>query len=484
MKKLTAALAALAALAFVASAAAHPLGNFTINRYSRVEPSGDRLYALYVLDMAEIPTFQAKPDVDAKGEAAYGSELATSIAHHVEVKVGGRPVTLAATKHVLAFPPGQAGLRTTRLEVLLASPPLTHGGTVDYRDRNYSGRIGWKEIVVQAGSGAKVTGSSAPSTSISHELLSYPKNLLQSPLDVTEATAQLTPGSGDGSPPTLIPRTVLEQRVGVRAVSDGGFASLITKDHLSVGVILISLAVALFWGAAHALSPGHGKSIVAAYLVGQRGTPRHAVLLGGIVTITHTIGVFGLGAVTLLLSQFIVPDTLYPWLNLLAGLMVVGIGVSVLRSRLRRRRASAHAHKHDSGHDHHHHHGHEHPHDHDHSHDHGHGHSHEVPQSLSARSLVAVGVSGGLLPCPSALVVLLAAISLHRVAFGLVLIVAFSLGLALTITGIGLVAVYAKRVFGRMSMDGGLIRLLPAVSALVILVAGALMTARAIPKIT
>ncbi len=462
MKKLIAILAALAALAFVASAAAHPLGNFTINRYSRIEPSGDRLYVLYVLDMAEIPTFQAKAEVDAKGQAVYGAELAHSLARHVDATVGGAPVGLIPVKHVLAFPPGQAGLRTTRLEVLLASGPLAHAGRLVYRDRNYSGRIGWKEIVVQPGSGATVADSSAPSSSISHELLSYPKNLLQSPLDVTEATAQIAPGSGAGSPPTLIPKDILEQRVGVRAVSDGGFASLITRDHLSVGVILISLAVALFWGAAHALSPGHGKSIVAAYLVGQRGTSRHAVVLGLVVTVTHTLGVFGLGLVTLLLSQFIVPDTLYPWLNLIAGLMVVGIGLSVLRSRLRKRRASGH----------------------DHHHDHGHDHSHEVPDALSMRSLLAVGVSGGLLPCPSALVVLLAAISLHRVAFGLVLIVAFSLGLALTITGIGLVAVFAKRAFGRMSMDGGLIRLLPAVSALVILVAGALMTARAIPKIT
>src|SRR5213079_1689290 len=170
--------------------------------------------------------------------------------------------------------------------------------------------------------------------------------LLQSPLDVTDATALLAPGGGAGSPPTLIPKSVLEQRVGVRAVADGGFAGLITRDHLSIGVILISLAVALFWGAAHALSPGHGKSIVAAYLVGQRGTPRHAVLLGLIVTITHTLGVFGLGLITLLLSQFIVPDTLYPWLNLIAGLMVVGIGLSVLRSRLRKRRASGHDHHH------------------------------------------------------------------------------------------------------------------------------------------
>ncbi len=123
MKKLFVALAALVAtLSFVAGAGAHPLGNFTINRYSRVEPSGDRLYVLYVLDMAEIPTFQAKPDVDARGEAAYGTALAASLAKHVAATIGGRPVALRPVKHVLAFPPGQAGLRTTRLEVLLASP--------------------------------------------------------------------------------------------------------------------------------------------------------------------------------------------------------------------------------------------------------------------------------------------------------------------------------------------------------------------------
>src|SRR5207237_365252 len=156
---------------------------------------------------------------------------------------------------------------------------------------------------------------------------------------------------------------------------------------------------ALFWGAAHALSPGHGKTIVTAYLVGQRGTPRHAALLGLIVTATHTIGVFSLGFVTLALSQFVVPDRLYPWLNLVSGVLVVAIGASVLRSRLRHRNA------HEHGHDRHHEHG------------------------PSGRSLVAVGVSGGLLPCPSALVVLLAAISLHRIAFGLLLIVAFSAGL-------------------------------------------------------
>jgi len=141
---------------------------------------------------------------------------------------------------------------------------------------------------------------------------------------------------------------------------------------------------------------------------------------------------------------------------------VVSIGVSVLAARWRHARAHGHGHHH-----HHHHH-------------HGHGHDNGGP---SFRSLFAVGVSGGLLPCPSALVVLLAAISLHRVAFGLLLIVAFSLGLALSITGVGLVAVAAKRVFARARFDGVVLRALPAVSAAVILLAGVLMTLHALPKV-
>ncbi|OLE44018.1 MAG: hypothetical protein AUI36_23525 [Cyanobacteria bacterium 13_1_40CM_2_61_4] len=226
----------------------------------------------------------------------------------------------------------------------------------------------------------------------------------------------------------------------------------------SFWVIVASIGAALFWGMAHALSPGHGKTIVTAYLVGQRGTSRHAALLGLIVTATHTIGVFALGAVTLLLSQFIVPDRLYPWLNLVSGVLVVTVGASVLRSRWRHRSAHARGHEHD--------------------------HHHHAPDALSRRSLVAVGISGGLLPCPSALVVLLAAISLHRVAFGLLLVVAFSTGLALTITGIGLAAVVARSAFRRFSFEGRLVRLLPTVSALVILVAGLLMTVHALPGVS
>jgi ABC-type nickel/cobalt efflux system permease component RcnA len=427
---------AVAALALPALAAAHPLGNFTINRFSRVEVYGPRLYVHYVLDMAEIPTFQAGHiDVHA---------YANRIARNAHLTVDGRAAALVPRRTALAHPLGAGGLHTTRLEVVLAGPVLHGKSSIAYRDGNYSDRIGWKEIVV---------GADTPSTS--HELRAYPKNLLQSPLDTTSVTTELAPAGGSDVVPALSSGKSLEAP---DRVADSQFASLVGRSHLGVFVILASLAAALFWGAAHALSPGHGKTIVTAYLVGQRGTPRHAALLGLIVTITHTIGVFALGAVTLALSQFIVPDRLYPWLNLASGVLVVGIGASVFWARWRHRRSHAHG-----GHHHH--------------------HAPDPAAGPSMRSLLAVGVSGGLLPCPSALVVLLAAISLHRVAFGLVLILAFSAGLALSITGIGLVAVLARRTFRRLSFDGRLMRLLPAASALVILAAGLAMTVRAVPKV-
>jgi ABC-type nickel/cobalt efflux system permease component RcnA len=471
MKRLVLLAVAVAALAAPAAAAAHPLGNFTINRYSRIEPSGDRVFILYVLDMAEIPTFQARDVVNAEGRGRYADALSARIARGLQLRADGKLLGLSELKHELAFPPGQAGLKTTRLELLLSTRSLVSGrpARVTYRDTNFPGRLGWKEIVVRSSSDARVLVSSAPSASVSDELIAYPKDLLQSPRDVTSATARIVPGTGPGTAPSLLPARTLEQRAAVRNVGDSGFAALIGRGHLSLLVVLASLGAALFWGAAHALSPGHGKTIIAAYLVGQRGRVRHAAYLGGIVTVTHTIGVFALGLVTLALSQFIVPESLYPWLNLVSGLLVVGIGASVFVSRFRRRLAHARAHAH--GQAHHHHHG------------HGHSHSH-VPEEPGLRGLLAVGVSGGLLPCPSALVVLLAAISLHRIAFGLLLIVAFSFGLALTITGIGLVAVLAKRAFTRLSFQGRLVSLLPAASALVILVAGLVMTVHALPKVS
>jgi nickel/cobalt transporter (NicO) family protein len=430
MKKLLVVLVAAAALVAPVAAQAHPLGNFTINRFARVEVAGHRLYVRYVLDMAEIPTYQARQQgVDPN---AYARRIAAGL----HVTLAGRTVTLVPVAHALAFPLGVGGLHTMRLELILRGPLMSGPERLTVHDTNYADRIGWKEILV---------GASA--RSISDELRAYPKSLLQSPLDVTRASGTVAPTSD--AIPGLTRGKALQAP---DRVADSGFTRLIAQGRLSVLVILASLAAALFWGAAHALSPGHGKTIVTAYLIGKKGTARDAAALGAIVTVTHTVGVFALGLVTLALSQWIVPDRLYPWINLTAGLLVVSIGLTVLRARF----------------------GHALQHHHDHHHEH----------DLSRRSLLAVGVSGGILPCPSALVVLLAAISLHRLAFGLVLIVAFSFGLALSITGLGLAAILAKRAFASRSFDGLLLRALPAVSALVIVAAGVAMTVRALPKVT
>jgi ABC-type nickel/cobalt efflux system permease component RcnA len=469
VKRLTVLAIALAALAAPAGAQAHPLGNFTINRYSRIELSGDRIYVLYVLDMAEIPTFQARPEVAAGGPANYASRTAARLLRHVSLTIAGRPVALRELGHALAFPPGQAGLRTTRLEAVYASGPVPSGTQpLRYRDDNFPGRIGWKEIVARADSGARIDSASAPATSASDELRAYPKDLLQSPLDVAEATVTFSPGRGPGVPPTTRSGRALDARVGVRAVADSGFAALIGRDRLPVGVVLVSLLAAVFWGAAHALSPGHGKSIVAAYLVGTRGTRRDAVVLGVTVTVTHTIGVFALGLITLSLSQFVVPEDLYPWLNLISALLVIAVGLGVLSWRLRAWRRRGHHHDHHHGHRHH----------------HGHDHHDAAHRPGGIRGLIGVGVSGGLIPCPTALVVLLAAISLHRIGYGLVLILAFSAGLAATMTGIGLIAVTAKRAFDRIDLETPAIRILPAISALAILGLGLAMTAHALPHVT
>jgi ABC-type nickel/cobalt efflux system permease component RcnA len=437
-------LAVAAALVAPAAASAHPLGNFTVNRFARAEVAGDRLYVRYVLDLAEIPAYQARQE--GVNPRVYGYRIAGNL----HVTLNRRRVLLVPVRHALAYPQGVAGLRTMRLEVILRGPHVTQSSAVGIRDENYAGRIGWHELVV-----------GARTRSASDELRAYPKSLLSSPLAVNSAAGTLKPDDN-----TAVPR--LSSGSSLEAadrVADGGFTRLIGNRHLSLLVVLGSLAAALFWGAAHALSPGHGKTIVTAYLVGRRGTPKDAALLGGIVTVSHTIGVFALGLVTLALSQWIVPDRLYPWLNAVAGVFVVAIGVAVLRSRVRdwlHERSHRRAHR--SG-------------------DHHHSHEHEHEPGSGLKGLLAVGVSGGILPCPSALVVLLAAISLHRLAFGLLLIVAFSLGLALSITAVGLIAVLARSTFARRNFDGLLFRVLPAASAVVIVAAGLLMTLHALPQV-
>jgi ABC-type nickel/cobalt efflux system permease component RcnA len=447
VKRILVAFVVLCALVVPATASAHPLGNFTINHYAGIEVAGSRIYVKYALDLAEIPTYQLGHELRSR---RYPARLAKEL----ELTIDGRPARLTVLRRRVSTRPGAGGLPVLRLDVVYVADRTGHA--VAFSDHAFADRIGWREITLLARDGAEATNATVPTTSESDELHAYPKDLLRSPLDVRSASAGVTPGLHAGPPPSLSLRPAAEH-------TGSRFEALVSQGDLSLGVLLLSFLVAAFWGAAHALTPGHGKALVAAYLVGTRGRPRHAFLLGGTVTLAHTAGVFALGFITLGLSQFIVPERLYPWLTLASGVLVVVVGASVLRQRLRVREA--------------------HHHDHHHDHHHGHDHHHHHDEDLTSKGILGVGIAAGILPCPSALVVLLSAIALHRVGLGLALIVAFSFGLAATITGIGLVAVFARRAFSRMSLEGRLVRTLPALSAALILVVGLVITAKAVPGV-
>jgi nickel/cobalt exporter len=336
---------------------------------------------------------------------------------------------------------------------------------------------------VTHGDGVGLIGIDVASGNTTVELRNYPKDLLKSPLDQRNVTfgavLQLGPAApgydafvaSDGSISTIASRP------------DGGasgskFASLLDRSQSTTIGLILTLLAAMLWGAAHALSPGHGKTIVGAYLVGSRGTPRHAAFLGLTVTITHTAGVVALGLVTLFASNYILPEQLFPWISVFSGVTIVILGLWTLRSRLRGDGVVGHHHHHD--------HGHVHDHGkHEHSHD-GHPHSHLPPdgQRLSMRSLLALGVSGGLLPCPSALVVLLGSIALRRVGYGLALVVEFSLGLAITLTSVGLAFLYAGRLLESRVTASSRVRIVfrygPAVGSLALVMAGAVIILRAL----
>ena len=456
---LLALLGALAlSIAVAVPAFAHPLGNFTINRFSQVSLNGDRIDILYVVDYAEIPAFQEKQRI--AGNATYTDHLVRDLSHSLLLQVGARRMPLLVGDHSVVFLPGQGGLQTMRLQILLsAATPAAGRQSARYRDTNYPGRLGWKEVVVQQMGGARLLTSTAPSKSVSDALRNYPQDLLTSPLDVTEARFTFIPSPIAAAFPSPL---VGQSGRSFSPLADR-LAALIAPPHLSPSLVALSLLTALALGALHALSPGHGKAVMVGYLVGTRGTARHAVGLGLTITATHTAGVFALGVVTIYAASLVTPERLYPWVTLLSGLLIVAIGSALVLSRAR---SAWHGHQH-AGHG-----------------DDGHRHP-----GLGRGGLLALGISSGIIPCPSALVVLLAAISLHRVAFGIVMIVAFSAGLASTLTGIGLALagglplLLRVRRARRARIMTRAARLVPVASALVVTVAGLGLTIQAIPGV-
>ena len=459
------------------SAGAHPLGNFTINHFTRINVGADTLRVRYVIDMAEIPSFQEFQRVTGSGAITptqsqldqYAAQASQRYVNNLLIIIDGSKVPLQVTATRAMLVDAAGGLQTLRVESEFAAVFENHDSSIhqlEFADNNFADRLGWRELVVSAESAVSVFNSTAYGNSISQELKKYPDDMLSSPLNERAGTLSF---STTGVPTNARALTLRNGRT-VSVPSRDRLTELIAVPELTLEVALTSLLIAFLLGGLHALSPGHGKTIVGAYLVGSRGTAKHAAFLGLTVTITHTAGVFALGVATLLASEYVVPERLFPILSLISGALVVGIGTNLLVRRLRSIQRRGHQHGQGLSHSH----GISDP-----TQPHSHGgltHSHLPPgangDNVTWRSLLALGISGGILPCPSALVVLLAAISLHRVGYGLLLVVAFSAGLAGSLTAVGLAFVYGSRFVKSTGKFERLSTIVPVLSALVVTCVG------------
>ncbi|WP_406009838.1 nickel transporter [Streptomyces sp. NBC_00637] len=496
---------AACALALVpsADASAHPLGNFTVNRYDGLVAAPGQLRVDHVEDLAEIPATQAKPDIERLGMTEWARQRCATAATGSTLTVDGRAVTLTAGTAEAVVRPGQAGLDTLRVECRLTAPlPAASGGdtvSLTFHGEGASTGPGWREITAR-GDRMTLADSDVPEKSVSSELTSYPKELLSSPADTSTASVRVRPGGAalveadrDAPAASVLPRGADRW---TRALDD-----LVARQDLTLGFGALALVIAVGLGALHAVAPGHGKTIMAATAAARGGRARmkDVLPLAASVTVTHTLGVVTLGL--LVTAGSAAAPSVIAWLGLASGALVLFAGATLARRAWRGRgpgsphghtrphphphphdghshphepaghtgakspdrqlalvgAATPHTHAHhDPGPDREHDHGHDREHRHDHDHDghhehgpgHGHphththgGHTHTHAVAPTLRGTLLLGFAGGMVPSPSAVVVLVGAAALGHAWFGLLLVVAYGVGLALTLTAAGFAVV-------------------------------------------
>jgi nickel/cobalt transporter (NicO) family protein len=472
-----AAVGLLIVLAPASPASAHPLGNFSINEYVGLTLQRDRVLATAIVDAAEIPTLQDRSLVDtdhdgaiSDGErAAHAAATCRAFAAGLSAQASGERLMWSVASASLTYNPGAGGLAVSRLVCTIAAPAhLGAGTTVSVENMYLADRVGWREMTA-TGDGVRLVNSPLPAQSVSHELRDYPRDVLASPLNVRSARLNLAAGTGsDGVPVALRGDDPVSRAM---AALDRRLAALAGGHTLTPLVGLLAVLLALVLGAGHAALPGHGKTVLAAYLAGKQGRPRDALTVAGTVTLSHTAGVLGLGLL-ITAGTAVAGDAIVGWLGLVSGAVVLVVGASMLVAVIRRHQ---HQHAHDHGH----------PHEHR---DHGH-HDH----NKGRLGLAGIGLAGGLVPSPSALVVLLAAIGLGRTAFGILLVIVYGVGMAATLTGAGLLLLALQRRLSRAGRTGPTVGVragvakaaawlnaaTPAATATLVLLVGAGLAARA-----
>lgn len=557
-----AALALALPLASRADTVASLLGNFTVNQYAGLQLADHQAAIRYTVVFGQLPALRELHLADSNGDGVtsqaerefYVQRLAPTLASQLVLTVDGRRVPLKATHWSTSLPTEQGGF-SLRVDVdfvgdnAIADLAGTH--SVSLSNQNYAGRFGWQEMAITAAQGIQLFDGEGYTTSLTKDLTEALAVLPASgPLGERVVHAMFTSGPLPAGAHPIGPRPFsgsqgssgqsLSQVPSVREstwlqAQTRRIISLIAAPDVGPRYSLLAILAAALLGAFHAFSPGHGKTVVGAYLIGSRGTPRHALILGLTVTVTHTLGVFALGFATLFASEFIVPERLFPVLSLISGLLVLSMGLWMLAQRWKAVRSGLHhdgfgrslettasnfsrfrhvpasqagdtgsrvlsgrlaqgrgpagsvrtyhllgqggtglirtavRHSHLIA---------RHSHAQGVMHSHGGGavHSHLPPgavgEKVTWRGLLALGISGGMVPCPSAMVLLLAAVALNKTGFGLLLVVAFSVGLAITLTAVGLVFLYARDRIGRPSSSARWPQLLPVASAVAITILG------------
>jgi ABC-type nickel/cobalt efflux system permease component RcnA len=459
---------AVAVLALAGPAAAHPLGNFTVNHLTRLTADRDALHVRYVLDLAEIPAFTLDRALDVHGTPPqavlerWASAHAREIVPQLELTLDGREVALVPGASTARTRPGAGGLPTVYFTATYSAAIGAGAHRLTYRDRTEPGRLGWKDVV---------TGDLREPTD---ELRAYPSALAGSPRTIT-AIAGRVDAAGRIAAAAAAPETA--EPAGAPLARSNALSDILAGGAGDPLVVIGALLLAIALGALHALEPGHGKTLLAVSLVGARATPRQALVLASALTVAHTAGVLALGLVVLAATHWIVPEQVYPWITLVSGIIVTVVGGRALAREIRRRLPFSHVHEHEHDHAHPHEHDHVHAHDHAHDGDEAHARAHAIPGAapLTFRSAVLAAASGNIAPCPAALVVLLAAIALHRVGYGLALIVAFSIGLAAVLTVLGIAVVRSAAWLVARPQFDRVARFAPLVTAFVIATIGAVM---------